>query len=73
MRVRRSDSEYERVVNELYTRKVFCVHHELERFNFNPWTRGDTHIRGRGRPYSETSRDQSGGGDGKRGVHLSDA
>jgi hypothetical protein len=29
-------SEYERVVDELYTREVFCVHHELERFNFDP-------------------------------------
>jgi hypothetical protein len=65
-------SEYECVVNELCSRKVFCVHHELERFNLDPWTnRRDTHIRGRARPYSETSPDQSDGGDGNRGVHLS--
>jgi hypothetical protein len=65
-------SEYERVVDEFYTREVFCVHHELERFNFEPRThRRDTHIRGRVRPYSETSRDHSGGGDGNCGVHLS--
>jgi hypothetical protein len=31
-------SEYERVVNELYAREVFCVHHELQRFDFNPRT-----------------------------------
>src|SRR6476660_8526259 len=65
-------SEYECVVHELCSREVFCVHHELERFNFNPRThRRDTHIRGRGRPYSETSPDQTGGGDGNRGGHLS--
>jgi hypothetical protein len=61
-------SEYECVVNELYSREVFCVHHELERFNFNPRThRRDTHIRGRARPYSKTSPDQSDGGDGAAG------
>jgi hypothetical protein len=72
MRVGRSTSEYECVVNEFYSREVFCVHHELERFNLDARTnRRDTHIRGRGRPYSETSPNQGDSGDRNRGVHLS--
>ena len=56
--------EYEAVVVKLSSSEALRVHHELGG--------GNTRTGGRGRPYSETSRDHSGG-NGKQGelAHLS--
>src|SRR5262249_47610354 len=63
---KRSVHEYEGVVDKLCGRHCAGVHHHLVRIN--PLTsRKNTRTRGGGRPYSETSRDQSGSdGSGKR-------
>jgi hypothetical protein len=53
--------EYEAVVVKLSSSEALRVLHELERFNPLTYRGGNTRIRGRGRPYSETSRNQSGG------------
>jgi len=57
--------EHESMVGKFHGRQFLCVHHELEWFN--PMTRrwGHTSLGGRGRPYSEASRDQGGRGNGK--------
>src|SRR5215472_15021924 len=58
--------EHEGIVGELHGRQCLCVHHQLERFDPITCRRGDAGGGGgRGRPYSEASRDQ-GGGNGKR-------
>src|SRR5436305_15163362 len=64
--------EYEGVVGKLCGRHCAGVHHHLVRIN--PLTsRGNTRIRWRGRPHSETGRDQSGGSNGSQSglTHLS--
>src|SRR5262245_64820077 len=64
--------EYEGVVDKLCGRHCAGVHHHLVRIN--PLTsRRNTRIRGGGRPYSETSRNQSGGSNGSQSglTHLS--
>jgi hypothetical protein len=59
-------SEHEGVVGKLHRRQLLCVHHQLERLNPLSYRGGNRRIGGRGRPYSETGRDQSGG----NGKHL---
>jgi hypothetical protein len=54
-------TKYEGVVGKLLSGQPLCVHHELERLNPLTYRGGNGRIGGRGRPYSETSRDQSGG------------
>jgi hypothetical protein len=64
--------EYEAVVVKLSSSEALRVLHELERFNPLTHRRGNTRIGGRGRPYSETSRDHSGGNGKQSGLaHLS--
>jgi hypothetical protein len=53
--------EYEAVVVKLSSSEALRVHHHLERFNPLTYRGGNTRIGGRGRPYSETSRNYSGG------------
>jgi len=53
-------TEYEGVVG-LLSGQPLCVHQELERLNPLTYRGGNAPIGWRGRPYSETSRDQSGG------------
>jgi hypothetical protein len=64
--------EHERIVGKLNGRQFLRVHHHLERFNPLTYRGGNRRIGGRGRPYSEPNRDQSGG-KGKQGglAHLS--
>ena len=64
--------EYEAVVVKLSSSEAFCVLHEFERFNPLTYRGGNTRMVGRGRPYSETSREQQGG-NGKQSslAHLS--
>src|SRR5215469_7168915 len=58
--------EHESMVGKFHARQFLCVHHELEWFNPMTHRRGHTSMGGRGRPYSEASRDQGGRGNGKR-------
>jgi len=58
--------EHERIVGKLNGRHFLGAYHHLERFNPLTNRRGNRHIGGRGRPYSEPNRDQSGG-KGKQG------
>src|SRR5262245_4903631 len=64
--------EYEAVVVSLRSGEALRVHHELDRINPLAHRRGHTRFGGRGRPYSETSRNHSGS-NGKQGdpAHLS--
>jgi hypothetical protein len=65
-------TKYEGVVGKLLSGQPLCVHHELERLNPLTYRGGNGRIGGRGRPYSETSRDQSGGNGKQNGLtHLS--
>jgi len=59
--IRDRSTKYEGVVGKLLSGQPLCVHHELERLNPLTYRGGNARIGGRGRPYSETSRDQSGG------------
>jgi len=59
-RVKDRSTEYEGVVG-LLSGQPLCVHQELERLNPLTYRGGNARIGWRGRPYSETSRDQSGG------------
>src|SRR5262245_14061636 len=61
--------EHESMVDKFHGRQVLCVHHELEWFDPMTHRRSHTSIGGRGRPYSEASHDQGGGGNGK-GTNL---
>jgi hypothetical protein len=65
--------EYEAVVVKLSSSEALRVLHEFERFNPLTHRRGNTRTGGRGRPHSETSRDDHSGGNGKQGdlAHLS--
>ena len=56
--IRRDRSmEHEGIIGKLHTRQFLCVHHELEWFNPMAYRGGYTSIGGRGRPYSQPSRD----------------
>jgi hypothetical protein len=59
------DSDYstkrEGIVLKLRSRQILCIHHQVERFNPVTHRGSDTRIGGRGRPYSEASRNHSGG------------
>src|SRR6476659_9696972 len=52
--------EHERIVGELNGRHFLGTYHHLERFNPLTNRRGNRRVGGRGRPYSEPNRDQSG-------------
>jgi hypothetical protein len=64
--------EHERIVGKLNSRQFLRVDHHLHWFNPLTYRGVNRRIGGRGRPYSEPNRDQSGG-KGKQGglAHLS--
>src|SRR6516165_2742896 len=69
---RQLSMEHEAIVDKLCPRQVLCVHHKLVRFNPLTYRGGNRRTGGRGRPYSEPNRDQSGGNGKQDGLaHLS--
>src|SRR5262249_4617256 len=65
-KLKQRSMEHEGVVHKLRPRQVLCVHHWSERFNPLTYRGGNTCRRSR--PYSETSRNQSGGSGKQSGL-----